>query len=345
MIRHYFVPFFFFFVFLSFSLSAQNKYAGEFLSLGAGARASALGGAAVASVSDVSAGFYNPAGLMQIGSAQIAYNHTKLFISDMNYDYGAVAVPWGAKQSLGFSVLRLAVDNIAHTEAYRILPNGDIELVSPGQYDPSTDRTRIKNYFNYASYAFLFSYARRYREHITVGANVKLMHNGNRYASANGIGFDAGIQYAHSENILLGVTLHDATGTLVAWNTGKREWISPSLKTGAAYVFAAGEDHMFIPMLDIEHRFENRRTASQWHWGRWSADFHAGLEYQFKRGLFLRAGFNELDAWTLGTGVKMGLFRFDYTFTSYKGADALNNIHRIYIQFDLKTPRFLRPSN
>jgi hypothetical protein len=263
----------------------------------------------------------------------------------MNYDYGAMAIPWGTNQSFGFSMLRLAVDNIAHTEAYHILPNGDIELVSPDQYDPGRDRTRIKNYFNYASYAMIFSYARQYRERMTFGANVKLLHNGNRYASANGIGFDAGFQYAYTDQIRLGATIHDATGTLVAWNTGKREWIYPSLKIGGAYIFSIAGDHQFIPMFDIENRLENRKMASQWHWGRWSADFHTGLEYQFKRALFLRVGYNELNTWSMGTGVKMGLFRFDYTYTYYQGKDALNNIHRIYIQFDLKTPRFLRASN
>lgn len=344
MLKYRLVCFFLITGFIPLSLSAQNKYAGEFLTLGAGARASALGGAAVASVSDVTAGYYNPAGLIGLNNAQIAYNHTKLFISDMNYDYGAVAVPWGANQSLGFSMIRLAVDNIAHTEAYRILPNGDIEIVSPDRYDPSRDRTRIKNYFNYASYAMIFSYARRYRENMNIGANVKLIHNGNRYASANGIGFDAGVQYAYQGNILLGATLQDVTGTLVAWNTGKREWISPSLKIGGAYRLQIGDDHAILPMLDMVHRMENRRTASQWHWGRWSADFHAGAEYQFRRSLFLRMGFNELNTWSMGTGVKMGLFHFDYTYTYFRGKDALNNIHRIHVQFDLKTPRFIRAS-
>jgi len=41
---------------------SQSKYAGEFLELGAGARAAALGGAQAAAASTVTAGYYNPAG-------------------------------------------------------------------------------------------------------------------------------------------------------------------------------------------------------------------------------------------------------------------------------------------
>lgn len=320
----------------------QNKYAGEFLSLGAGARASALGGAVVATVGDVTSGYYNPAGLMALTNGQIAYNHSKLFISDINYDFGAFAIPWDDRQSFGISFVRLGVDNIPRTEAYRVLPNGEIEIINSEQYDPTTDRTYIKNYFNYASYALYFSYAKRYNERLTYGANVKLIHNGARYASANGLGFDIGMQYAASPEWVLGATVQDLTGTMVAWNTGKREWITPSIKIGAAYRWFVGDDHVLSPMMDIQHYFENRQYASHIHLGSWSADFHTGLEYQFKRRVFLRAGYNEINAWTMGTGVKLGLFQFDYAYTYGQGSQALGDIHRIHVQFDLKTPQFAR---
>ncbi len=42
------------------------KYAGEFLSIGVGGRALGMGSAAVALASDVTAGYWNPAGLTGI---------------------------------------------------------------------------------------------------------------------------------------------------------------------------------------------------------------------------------------------------------------------------------------
>ena len=47
---------------LSTPVIAQ-KYSNEFLSIGVGARAQAMGNAIIASVADVSAGVWNPAGL------------------------------------------------------------------------------------------------------------------------------------------------------------------------------------------------------------------------------------------------------------------------------------------
>lgn len=329
-------------VFLSSFLHGQNKYAGEFLTLGAGARASALGGAMIASVGDVTSGYYNPAGLVRLNNAQIAYNHAKLFISDINYDYGAFALPWGDKRSFGFTFLRLGVDNIAHTEAYRVLPNGDIEVIDASDYDPNTDRVRLKNYFNYASYAVYLTYARWQTERFSYGANVKMIYDGARYASAYGIGFDVGAQYTLTPEWSIGATVQDITGTLVTWNTGKREWITPSLKLGAAYNWWIGDDHVVTPMLDVQNYFENRDYASHVHAGAWSADVHAGVEYGYKRALFMRAGFNELSAWTMGTGVKLGIFQFDYAYTYFQGVNALGDIHRIHVQFDIKSPRLTR---
>jgi len=43
------------------------KYAGEFISTGVGGRALAMGGAFVAVANDVTAGYWNPAGLSRIG--------------------------------------------------------------------------------------------------------------------------------------------------------------------------------------------------------------------------------------------------------------------------------------
>ena len=47
-----------------------KKYAGEFLNNGAGSRALGMGGAYVAVANDVTAGYWNPAGLVEAGVLQ-----------------------------------------------------------------------------------------------------------------------------------------------------------------------------------------------------------------------------------------------------------------------------------
>ncbi len=78
--------------------SAQTvigKYAGEFLALGVGGRALGMGGAHVALVNDVTAGYWNPAGLAHMNYPQAALMHEENFGSLVNYHYGAVALPYG----------------------------------------------------------------------------------------------------------------------------------------------------------------------------------------------------------------------------------------------------------
>src|SRR5690349_15322901 len=85
------------------------KYAGEFLSLGAGARSGALGGAGTALANDVTAGYYNPAALSEIGYLQASIFHESRFSGQINYDYLAAAVPIDADQTIGVSAIRLGL--------------------------------------------------------------------------------------------------------------------------------------------------------------------------------------------------------------------------------------------
>ena len=91
------------------------KYAGEFISLGVGARALSMGGAFVALANDVTAGYWNPAGLSHMVYPQVTLMHAEQFGSLVNYDYGAVAMPFGTNASLGLSIIRLGVDDIPDT--------------------------------------------------------------------------------------------------------------------------------------------------------------------------------------------------------------------------------------
>ena len=105
-------------VFLSGSMVAQVKYSNEFLSIGAGARAQGLSSSMVAHVNDVSAGFWNPAGLTQIEVPfQISAMHAEWFAGIAKYDYLSFAKPLKGdnNSAFGLSVIRLGIDNIPNT--------------------------------------------------------------------------------------------------------------------------------------------------------------------------------------------------------------------------------------
>src|SRR5258708_34191701 len=77
------------------SATAQfRKYSNEFLNIGAGARGLAMGSAQVASVSDGTAGYWNPAGLANIKDhPQVNLMHSEYFAGIGKYDFASIALP------------------------------------------------------------------------------------------------------------------------------------------------------------------------------------------------------------------------------------------------------------
>src|SRR5450631_717856 len=89
------------------------KYSNEFLSIGVGARALGMSGAQVATVDDVTSGFWNPAGLtLGKGDIQLALMHSEYFASIAKFDYAGIAAPIDATSTVSLNVIRFAIDNI-----------------------------------------------------------------------------------------------------------------------------------------------------------------------------------------------------------------------------------------
>jgi hypothetical protein len=316
------------------------KYAGEFISIGVGARALAMGGACAALANDVTAGYWNPAGLSRIDYPEFILMHDAEFGGLVNNDYGAVAIPVGASTSLGLSVIRVGVDDIADTRNAGVDANGNLTH-DPAQFT-RVDPSRV-TYFNAADWALYFTYSHRQTPTFSYGANVKLIRRDLAEYSAMGIGFDIGFWYTPFENLAFGANLQDITTTLVAWNTGRNELISPTVKLGSAY-FVDLLGGRIAPAADVDIRFENRRSASEAHIGPVSLDLHGGMEYEFRHLIALRVGYSDVKQLTLGAGVHFPKLNIDYSFARFGGADQLDNTHRISIMFTLEAEQFKRTS-
>ncbi|MFI5252910.1 MAG: PorV/PorQ family protein [Bacteroidota bacterium] len=322
--------------------ASTAKYAGEFLAIGVGGRALGLGGAYAALANDVTAGYWNPAGLSRILYPQITLMHDERFAGLINYDYGAVALPVGVNASLAISAIRLGVDNIPNTQNAGVDANGNPLPTSSLQNFDRVDPNKV-TYFNAADWAIYFSYAKQTSSQFSYGANFKIIRREMGTASATGLGFDLGAQYMVSDKFALGANFQDVTTTLVAWSTGTNELISPTLKLGSAYFIDAWGGR-FSPAFDVDLRFENRATASNAHIGRLSADFHTGLEYDVHSLVAVRAGLSDIGSLNLGTGIHLPKFDIDYSFAKFDGTENLGNTHRISLTFTLEAEQFLRSS-
>ena len=193
--------------------SKAPKYSNEFLSLGVGARALGMGKVQVSLANDATAGYWNPAGLVnQTHKYDGVLMHSELFSGIVKNDYAAFAMPLDDKSAVGVSLLRLGVDNIADTRA----------LVNEYGY---VDYSKIE-YFSVADYALLLSYARKLGvEGLSVGGSGKFIYrNIGKFAHGYGFGIDAGVQYNH-KGWNLGLMARDITTTFNAWSINGDEYL------------------------------------------------------------------------------------------------------------------------
>lgn len=312
------------------------KYAGEFMAIGVGGRALGMGGAQVALANDATAGYWNPGGLARIDYPEAIVMHDERFGSLINYDFVSVAMPYGPDVSLGLSVLRLGVDGIPNTRNAWVDVNGNGVFDSADQinYDKVT-------YFNSSDWAVYFTYAKRSSSEFFYGANIKLIRRNLADQSATGIGFDVGAVYSPMTDLSLGVNAQDITTTLVAWSTGRNELVSPTLKLGAAYSLTLLGGRL-TPAVDVDMRFEDRRFASVAHVGPVSVDPHAGLEFNYKNTVALRAGYNDIKQVSVGAGLHLRMLDIDYSFAKFTGDESLGNTHRISLRFILQNDQYGR---
>jgi|GEM_PF-114576 len=300
------------------------KYAGAFLETGVGARSLGMGGAYVAIAEDVTAIYWNPAGLVSMETLQIHAMHAERFAGVVNWDFIGAGIPLKDHLALGFGFFRLGVDGIPFTE----LRNPSY---APGDFYMDDEGVRRQNdvfarkYVNDHQMAFVFSFSKRKSVRFSYGGNVKVIRESAEQFGAWGIGFDFGVLVHPYREMKFGVVLLDGTSTMIAWNTGRKELISPHLKMGLAYPFRIASFEI-LPVLDVHVNFENRGHASQVALGKTSFDFCGGLEVNRDR-IALRVG-NDKGFVTAGAGLRISTVGIDYGFSRHTD---LGNTHRISV--------------
>ncbi len=344
------------------SYSQFRKYSNEFLNIGAGARGLAMGNAQVASVNNATAGYWNPAGLTSIkDNPSVSLMHAEYFSGIAKYDFASVAIPvQDNKRTLGFSLLRFAVDDIPNT----------LFLVEP---DGTINYNNIQA-FSSADYAFLFSFAQNIRDdedkNISVGANAKVIYRKvGHFATALGFGLDAGIQM-RGDKWRIGLMARDISTTFNAWSfkfTEKEKEIlyltkndipvksteitAPRLVLGGAYRFQFGRSVGLLAEANLDVTFDGKRNTIL-SGNTVSADPHLGLEADINNVFFIRGGItnfqraladedtlNQKKVWiyqpSIGAGFKIKNVTIDYAFTNLANQSNPLYTHVISLQLNL----------
>jgi hypothetical protein len=317
------------------SAAHATKYAGEFLKVPVGARATGMGGAFTAVADDATAPWWNPAGMVYLPYKEVLPQHAEKFGKLVNHDYLGVVLPMGGqsgKQSaIGIGILRLAVDDILVTprpgelQTGQYLDDGVDGL--PGTYDfgendnqwQPGERILSIDFYQASSsdLAVLLSYARHDGPHWVFGGSVKFVRQSipdtlwGEKATSFGAGLDFGVLYMPMDAATIGIMVHDLTTTFLSWSNGTRELVRPTLDTGVAFNFYPAERHALTWSTDIGWGFENRQFDAQLKLDTVTAEFRTGLEYWYKNTFALRTGANAKDL-NFGAGVRYKHLGVDY---------------------------------
>ncbi len=354
------LPFFILIFLFSNLLFSQAKYSNEFLTIGVGARAQAMSNSVVANVDDVTASYWNPAGLVEIEAPfQVMAMHSELFAGIAKYDYLGIAKPLNKekKSAIGVSLVRLGIDNIPNT-LNLVGTDGSIN------YDNITE-------FSAADYALFLSYGQEIQPGLTGGGSVKIIRRViGTFGSAWGFGIDLGLKYKH-KNWKFALMGRDITSTFNAWSFNSTEQqravfiqtgndilessveiTRPRIILAAAWEKSLGEKFNLLIEADFNFTTDGQRNvliSSK----SINIDPHAGFEVGYKNFIFLRGGlinfqqvkFNAGDDSTylsvqpnFGLGLKLGKLTIDYAYTNIGNVSEVlfSNIFSLKLDFKPK---------
>ncbi|HNE49607.1 MAG: PorV/PorQ family protein [Chitinophagales bacterium] len=174
--------------------------------IGIGAHNFGKGNAVVASTNDVTAGYWNPAGLVRIPTKmQFSFMHNEYFAGIAKFDYAGIAFPLDSnKHALALNFMRFGVDDIPNT----------LNLIDA---DGSINYDNVRN-FSVGNYGILLSYAYKIMPNLSVGITTKIVHNkAGSFARSWGFGVDVGAMYT-IKDWRIGLTVKDITTTFNAWS-------------------------------------------------------------------------------------------------------------------------------
>lgn len=335
------------------------KYSNEFLNIGVDARAFGLGLSMSSHTSDVSAGYWNPAGLVDLSSDhQLSLMHASYFAGIANYDYGAFATKLEDESALGISVIRFSVDDIP-----------DTRLLFDGNGAVNYDNIR---FFSASDYAVILSYAKKLpvlEEGLKIGGNAKVIRRiVGDFATSWGFGVDLGVQTTW-QGWNFGLVGKDLFGTFNSWSingdqlsevfgqTGNELYTSsleitlPRLVLGVSREMELSDRFSLLATVDLVSTFDGERNTLI-RSSLLSVDPMAGLEAGYKDVAFLRAGIgqfqqikdfdNEGTTWSfqpnVGAGFRIKEIAIDYAFTDIgdQSAGLYSHVFSLKVDFHVE---------
>jgi hypothetical protein len=291
-----------------------------FLGIDMGSRGTAMGSAYVSVANDVSAMYWNPAGIARIDRFEASFTNTK-WIADLSLNNAGAVLPLGDLGNVGINATFLTMDQMERTTIDQ--PEGTGE------------------FFDAGSYAFGLSYARNLTNQFSIGMNVKYINERLYHSSATGFALDVGTLFdTKFYGLMLGMSIsnygtkmqldgrdmqvqHDIDVSVAGNNPNinARLMTDPYdlpllFRVGASIDILKGlANSNLIISVDALHPSDDVESIN------------IGGEYVFEEILFLRAGYKGLFAknteygFNCGAGVRGTIgtttLNFDYAYINF----------------------------
>lgn len=308
------------------NLSKSGTTAAQFLKIGVGTKAIGMGGAFTASASDVSAMYWNPAGIASIYSREAQFNHID-WITDVNYDFASFAMRTGDIGTIGAFVSVLSMDEM---------------LVRTNELPEGTGE-----FFNSGALQIGLSFARELTDNFSIGFNTKYIREHIWNMAASGFAIDIGTLYKlnifnefrlgasisnfgskmkmEGRDVLKVVQTGGAQGNLINHEVELEEYDLPLIfRVGIAADVIKQDMHRLTLALDAIHPNDNTESIN------------SGMEYSWNDIVSVRAGYKSLfeqngeQGLTLGLGLNYRLIESVYLHIDYAYED-FGNLK--YIQY------------
>lgn len=292
----------------------------QFLKLGYGARATSMGGSYVADAADLSALYWNPAGLAQITGSAVQLSRTE-YLADIKYSNFAFGTNVGNMGVIAASLI--------------FLDSGDMEVRTESEPEGTGEL------FDVQDLALQISYSRYLTDRFSIGTTIKYVREQIWHSSASAMAFDIGVLFSTPfKGVRLGASIANfgskmqLSGRDIIFSTdpnpeqtGTAEIINSQFLTegqsmplmfriGLSWDAIDTPNHRIRLLTDAAHPNDN------------SEYLNLGGEYTFRDLISFRGGYKNLfeedgeQGLTFGAGLNLRLdrslrARFDYAYADF----------------------------
>lgn len=275
----------------------------QFLKIGVGSRASSMGDAFVAVANDVSALYWNPAGLSQFSENQVMISHN-IWVVDINHDFLGGVYHLDNDNTFGVALTSLSMDKMKVTTEFSPFGTGE--------------------YFGYSDLAVAISYSRKMTDKFSFGGSIRYIEETLDKLKMRGVMIDLGTYYwTGLGTSRFAVTVSnfgndlapDGEVVLVGSRT-KSEWqsFSPPTIFRIGFAFEPYQDELnrITASIQLNHPNDN------------SENFAIGAEYAYNNMFYARGGYKfnvDEQNYSFGAGVSLPVsianVSVDYSFTNF----------------------------